>query len=76
MNAVVDTPEVVTGDRRAAVEDEDAFNDVNPDTTIKTRPYPVDVREELPRDRDSGGHAMARPPGCSTDLLEWTSADS
>ena len=48
MDAVADIPYVVTGEKGAAVEDEDAVNDVDPDTDKNTRRDPVDVREELP----------------------------
>ena len=49
MDAVVDTSDIVTGDKGATVEDEDMVNIVDLDTKKNTRRDPVDVREELPR---------------------------
>ena len=49
VNVIVDTPDVVAGDRGAAVEDEDAVNDFGPKTEENTRREPANVREELPR---------------------------
>ena len=47
VSSVVDIPDVITGERGAAAKDEDAVNDVEPDTRENTRRDPVDASEGL-----------------------------
>ena len=56
VSSVVDIPDVITGERGAAAKDEDAVNDVDPDTEENTRRDPVDIREDLSRPRLRSTH--------------------